>query len=89
MVAVEGSESDKEKIMTDSSPSCSSLNPTPPEYNEDNEKETKKTLRLPLTPPRKLSINNNMDVQENPLPLRTALVRRLSFPVRGILFLHI
>jgi|ERR1700722_1819122 len=73
----EGSESDKERMLTDSSASNSSQNPTPPEYIEDNDKDTRITTALPQTPPRKLS-SSTMDTQD--LPLRS-ISRRLSFPV--------
>jgi hypothetical protein len=78
LLAAESSESDKERMMTDSS-SSSSLNPTPPEYIEDIERDTKRiNSAISQTPPRKLS-TSSMDMYDLPR-------RRLSFPVSLLAF---
>jgi hypothetical protein len=76
-VASEESESDKDRMWTDSSPSSSSQNPTPPEYSEDSEKDTKTAIPHSLSTLRRSS--SGMDISD--LPIRT-ITRRLSFPVR-------
>ncbi|KAG6866061.1 hypothetical protein C0991_009158 [Blastosporella zonata] len=73
-------ESDKERMLTDSS-SASSENPTPPLRPTETKTEDmrgKTTSRPPLTPPRRRS-SAAMDVQETFSPLPS---RRLSFPLK-------
>lgn len=79
----EESESDKDRMITDS-PSGSSGNPTPPlkvsETKDDGFKAKMRPSKPPSTPPRKLSVSSvNMDTQESLSPM--PLGRRLSFPV--------
>ncbi|KAG6877883.1 hypothetical protein C0993_002884 [Termitomyces sp. T159_Od127] len=80
LMFVEEPESDKERMLTDSS-SASSENSTPPLKQTEAKSEEQKgkfSSRPPLTPPRK-RLSNAMDVQEpfSPLP-----GRRLSFPLK-------
>lgn len=82
MIHLEESESDRERMLTDSS-SGSSENPTPPLKPFDTTPEELKSKpdisKPPLTPPRRSS-STSMEVQDtqfSPLPNR-----RLSFPVR-------
>ncbi|KAG6911596.1 hypothetical protein DXG01_011899 [Tephrocybe rancida] len=80
LMFIEEPESDKERMLTDSS--GSSENPTPPLNSIETKHEDlkgKATGRLPLTPPRRRS-SAAMDVQESFSPLPG---RRLSFPVRS------
>ena len=78
-IVTEESESDRDRMWTDSSPSGSSGNPTPPlGFIEGVEEDREKAIRLsqPETPPRKTAIVDSQDV-----PARTHK-RRPSFPVR-------
>ncbi|KAG6879871.1 hypothetical protein C0992_010540 [Termitomyces sp. T32_za158] len=79
-MVTEEPESDKDRMLTDSS-SASSENPTPPLKPSETKSEEQKgrfSSRPPLTPPRK-RLSGAMDVQEpfSPLP-----GRRLSFPLK-------
>lgn len=81
----EESESDRgERMWTDSSPSCSSENPTPPlrvpDNSEEDLPEKGKVIKPPLTPPRRRS-SVNMD--QDYLPSAQGSARRLPFPVRS------
>ncbi|KII94158.1 hypothetical protein PLICRDRAFT_171832 [Plicaturopsis crispa FD-325 SS-3] len=81
----EESESDRERMWTDSSPSSSSENPTPPLGRlVDAEKASErvspgKRRRGPSTPPRNRSPSSGMDIQDMPLRLHT---RRPSHPLK-------
>ncbi|KAF8078825.1 hypothetical protein FPV67DRAFT_1466612 [Lyophyllum atratum] len=81
LMFVEELESDRERMLTDSS-SASSENPTPPlKASETKHEELKGKAtpsRPPLTPPRKRS-SASMDVQDSFSPLPG---RRLSFPLK-------
>jgi hypothetical protein len=85
-VITEESESDRERMWMDSSPSGSSENPTPPLRPPENGDDglTVKAKRL-VTPPRKVS-SASMDFQESHTRLQS---RRLSFPVCLNLSVHL
>ena len=88
MFVGEESESDRDRMWTDSSPSSSSQNPTPPEYSEYGEKESKtaSATGFPHSPPRRSSSGSlERDILVD-LPIRT-VTRRLSFPVSTFLAL--
>lgn len=80
----EDGESDKERMLTDSSPSSSSENTTPPlggpEGSEGETRHPRKKLKHPATPPRKSSTGT----ETQDFPARNHH-RRLSFPVSCIL----
>ncbi|KDQ31041.1 hypothetical protein PLEOSDRAFT_173131 [Pleurotus ostreatus PC15] len=77
----EDGESDKERMLTDSSPSSSSENTTPPlggpEGSEGETRHPRKKLKHPATPPRKSSTGT----ETQDFPARNHH-RRLSFPVK-------
>lgn len=84
MMHLEESESDRERMLTDSS-SGSSENPTPPLKAPAELKSKQGAPKPPLTPPRKSSLTSMeaQDTQFSPLPSR-----RLSFPVCELLIIR-
>lgn len=82
----EESESDRERMYTESSPSSSSGNPTPPIVmpSENETEETRESDKVPLNPSTPPS-SRNLNVLDNDSVFGSTSIgsRRLTYPVSG------